>query len=140
MWTSRPEPTSGVLPKATEQREDQGAGSQRVRLLLFTNSVAIGGMEKHVEMIARDLDRSAVEVFAIVPSWRATDPWADELERLVDHSARIAPDRRFGLWGQLRDSVRLLRQIRRWNIQVVHMHLTRYEGGILAVLIARIAG
>jgi glycosyltransferase involved in cell wall biosynthesis len=97
-------------------------------------------MEKHVEMIARDLDHSAVEVFGIVPSWTATDPWADELERLLDHSARIAPDRRFGLWGQIRDSVRLWLQIRRWHIQVVHLHLTRYEGGLGAMLLARLAG
>jgi glycosyltransferase involved in cell wall biosynthesis len=121
----------------------EGSGdspTERLRLLLFTNSVFIGGMEKHVEMIARNVDRSAVEVFTIVPQWAQTDPWAELLERAADHSVRVAPDRRYGLRGQMRDSVRLWRQLRRWKIQVMHMHLTRHEGGTWAMLIARLAG
>jgi glycosyltransferase involved in cell wall biosynthesis len=117
-----------------------GGRAPRLRVLLLTNSVAIGGMEKHVEMIARDLDRTQAEVFAVCPEWAPIAPWVETLAQAADHSARLAPDRRYGLPRGLRDTLRLWRQVRAWRIQVMHMHLTTYGGGSLALLAARLAG
>jgi glycosyltransferase involved in cell wall biosynthesis len=111
-----------------------------MRVLLFTNSVAIGGMEKLVELIARGLDRSAVEVHTICPKWEPIDAWALSLAQIADHSAQITPDRRYGLAGLLRETFRYWQQLRRWRIQVMHMHLTTYQGGLWALLAARLAG
>lgn len=120
---------------------ERGGGTQsRLRVLLLTNSVAIGGMEKHVEMIARDLDRTQAEVFAICPQWDAIKPWAETLATVADHSIRCTPDRRYGYRFLTRDVFRLYRQLRAWRIQVMHMHLTTYDGGVWALLAARLAG
>jgi glycosyltransferase involved in cell wall biosynthesis len=113
---------------------------QRLRVLLATNSVALGGMEKHVELLARDLDRSAAEVFAITPQWSATAPWSARMKQLADESAEITPDRRYGWLREWREALRFARQLREWRIDVVHLHLTTYEGGIWALLGARLAG
>lgn len=113
---------------------------KRIRVALLTNSVWIGGMEKHVELIARDLDRSAAEVYAICPPWERTAQWTDTLAHTADALAQIAPDRRYGVRALLGETARLWRQLRRWRIQVLHMHLTRYEGGTWVLLAARLAG
>jgi|SRR5579859_18272 len=113
---------------------------ERIRVLLLTNSVAIGGMEKHVEMIARELDRTRAEVFTICPRWDAIEPWAAKLATVADHSMRCTPDRRYGYRLLARDTFRLYRQLRSWRIQVMHMHLTTYDGGVWALLAARLAG
>jgi glycosyltransferase involved in cell wall biosynthesis len=112
----------------------------RIRVALLTNSVWIGGMEKHVELIARDLDRSAAEVYAICPPWERTAQWTETLAQTADVLAQIAPDRRYGWSALLGETARLWRQLRRWRIQVLHMHLTRYEGGTWVLLAARLAG
>jgi glycosyltransferase involved in cell wall biosynthesis len=109
-------------------------------VLLFTNSVAIGGMEKHAEMIARDLDSRYAEVYAICPQWDEIDPWAERFCGEVHASARITPDRRYGQVRQLREVARMWRQLRAWQIDVMHMHLTSYYGGTWALLAARLAG
>src|SRR5690242_14120456 len=97
------------------QREASAARAEkRLRVALLTNSVAIGGMEKHAEMIARDLDAQAAEVYAICPKWEEIEPWAQQFCGLAHASARIAPDRRYGTLRQLRDTVRLWRQLRDW--------------------------
>lgn len=124
---------------ASARAQDQSAAT-RVRVLLFTNSVAIGGMEKHVELIVRDLDRTWAEVYATCPRWEAIDPWAAVLTQAAEHSARITPDRRYGTLALLRETLRLWRQLRRWRVQVMHMHLTTHAGGFWALLAARLAG
>jgi glycosyltransferase involved in cell wall biosynthesis len=136
-------PDAAVAPlQAHEPVPARGAveASPRVRVLLLTNSVAIGGMEKHVELIARGLDRAAAEVYAICPRWEPIDPWAATLAAVADYSARITPDRRHGIRAQIRETVRLWQQLRRWRIQVMHLHLTTYQGGLYALLAARLAG
>ncbi|MBF6589149.1 MAG: glycosyltransferase [Ktedonobacterales bacterium] len=114
--------------------------SARLRVLLATNSVAIGGMEKHVELLARDLDRSAVEVYAACPRWEPVAPWVSVLTGLVAECALLTPDRRYGWLAMARETFRFQRQLRRWRIQVMHLHLTTFEGGMWALLAARLAG
>lgn len=131
------------LVGAPAMRTEQHAANvttSRLRILLFANSVAIGGMETHIEMIARDLDRSKAEVFTICPQWESIDPWAATLAASADHSARITPDRRYGLLALAKEAIRFWRQLRNWRIQVMHIHLTSYVGGACALLIARLAG
>lgn len=118
----------------------QTATRTRLRVLLFTNSVAVGGMEEHVELLARHLDRERFEVFAICPEWRATAPFAQSLAETVDHIAHITPDQRHGTVKLYTETLKLARQIREWRIDVVHMHSTTYRGQYYAFLAARMAG
>lgn len=112
----------------------------RTRVLLMTNSVAIGGMEEHVELLARYLDRARFDVYAICPAWEPTDEFRRNLADAADHLAVITPDRRRGLVEQLAETWRFLRQMREWQIEVLHMHSTTYRGQIWALLAARLAG
>lgn len=131
------------VAKAPDRWNDEHSAdtcASRMRVLLFTNSVAIGGMETHIEMIARDLDRSKVEVFTICPQWEPIDSWAATLAANADHSARITPDRRHGLLAFAKETIRFWRQLRQWRIQVMHIHLTTYKGSMYALLLARLAG
>lgn len=118
----------------------QEATDARTRVLLFTNSVAVGGMEEHVELLARHLDRERFEVFAICPEWNATAPFAQSLGNVADHIAYITPDQRYGILRLYSETLRLMRQIRDWRIDVVHMHSTTYRGQYYAFLAARLAG
>lgn len=112
----------------------------RLRVLLFTNSVAEGGMEKHVLLLAKYLDRQRFEVFGISPNWAATTKFTRELGEVTDYSTTITPDRRYGLWSELKECYRLFRQARRWKIQVMHIHGTTYRGQVMAMLTGRLAG
>lgn len=127
-------------PRRAGAQPSGAPAAPRLRVLLLTNSIAIGGMEKHVELLARDLDRSAAAVFAVCPRWRPITLWVGALMRAADSVARITPDRRYGWRAQTREVVRLWRQMRRWRIEVLHIHLTTFEGGIGALLAARLAG
>jgi glycosyltransferase involved in cell wall biosynthesis len=113
---------------------------ERIRVLLFTNSVAVGGMEEHVELLARHLDRERFEVFAVCPDWQPTEPFSRSLAAAADHIALLTPDRRYGLRRMAVDIVRFARQLRQWRIQVIHMHSTTYRGQYYAYLAARLAG
>lgn len=130
---------SAVLAQGAEA-QSRPASKGRLRVALFTNSVAIGGMEKHVEMIARDLDRSTAEVSTICPNWDAIEPWAETFAAASDHHARITPDRRYGVVNLARETWRLYRQLRQWRIETLHMHLTTYRGGSWTLAAARLAG
>jgi glycogen synthase len=113
---------------------------ERTRVLLFTNSVAVGGMEEHVELLARHLDRERFEVFAVCPDWEPTEPFSRSLGDAADHIALRTPDRRYGVRRMLLETFRLARQMREWRIQVIHMHSTSYRGQYYAFLAARLAG
>lgn len=113
---------------------------ERLRVMLFVNSVAIGGMEEHVELLARLLDRDRFEVFAVAPRSVATEAFSHSMRDAADHLSVVTPDRRYGLLRQSRELWRLYRLIRNWRIQVVHMHSTTYRGQQVALLAARLAG
>ncbi|PDV98063.1 glycosyltransferase family 4 protein [Candidatus Chloroploca asiatica] len=114
--------------------------SPRKRVLLFTNSVAMGGMEEHVVLLAHQLDRTRFEVFAICPNWSKTKDLTTRLHLAADHVSEISPDRRYGCWAQVYEGWRMFKQLRTWSIDVMHMHSTGYKGQLLALILARLAG
>jgi glycosyltransferase involved in cell wall biosynthesis len=123
-----------------KEAQTQKITNNRTRILLFTNSVAVGGMEEHVILLARHLDRQRFEVFAICPDWPETESFSRRLAKTADHIAWITPDRRRGLLRQMLETVHFLRQLRKWRIQAIHMHSTTYRGQIYAALAAWLAG
>lgn len=130
--------TETLLAQASQtlkQNEDR-----RLRVALFSNSVFQGGLETHVELIAQYLDRSRFKVFAITPRWQQTRAFSQKLAQLADQHVRIAPDRRHGLLLQISETWRLYKQLRAWQIDVLHMHSTSYRGQLVATYAARLAG
>ena len=126
-----------TVPTKTQR---YAGAKNRIRIALFTNSVAVGGLEAHVALLARHLDRQDFEVFAVYPKWAATDSFFQSLEAVADHTAVITPDRRHGFVRQIIETIKLARQLRLWRIEVFHMHSTTYRGQIFASLAARVAG
>lgn len=118
----------------------QGGPLKRRKLLLFSNSVALGGMEAHMLLLARYLDRAQFEVFAICPAWEATRPFNQRMAQVADHFATVTPDRRYGLAKQVVETWRLFKLLRTWQIEVLHMHSTTYQGQLSAFLVARLSG
>lgn len=112
---------------------------RRRRVLLFTNSVMMGGMERHVELLARHLDRASFEVFTTCPSWPPIEIFDTALRQVSDRHVRCTPDRRWGIVRELGEAWSLYRYVRNWHIDVLHMHLTSYKGGWWVVLAARLA-
>ncbi len=113
---------------------------ERTRVLLFTNSITVGGMEEHVELLARHLDRRLFEVYAMCPEWEGLEPFQASLKGVADHFAAATPDRRYGAARLLAETVAMARRIRAWGIDVMHMHSTTYRGQYYALLAARAAG
>jgi glycogen synthase len=114
--------------------------NSRTRVLLFVNSIAIGGMEEHVKLIARHLDRSQLEVFAIGPTWEPIRPFNEALARVADHFMEITPDRRVGMARLPLEIARFTKQLRDWRIDVAHFHSTTYRGQAIAFGAAQAAG
>jgi glycosyltransferase involved in cell wall biosynthesis len=123
--------------KATPTTTDpaRSATDQRIRLLLFTNNRGVGGMEEHIDLIARRLDRSKFEVFAICPDLEEIRPFRNKLEQHSDHFAAITGDR-----DHPGDMLRLYQQVRNWRIQVAHMHNGYFLGHTLPYAVLRLAG
>lgn len=119
------------------KREPSGA---KLNIMLLVNSVFIGGMEEHVRLLARDLDRQQFVVHSVYPQWARTDSFNRRLQRVSDHSAEVTPDRRHGLFVQVRETVRLFRQSRAWRIDLAHLHSTTYTGQLVAIAVLRAAG
>lgn len=110
----------------------------RIRLLLFTANRGVGGMEEHIDLIARHMDRSRFEVFAVCPDVEEAQPFREKLQRHCDHFAAIPlnPDRsEDGL-----DLGYLYRTVRRWRIQVAHMHNGYFYGNKWPYAMLRLAG
>ncbi len=129
--------TASELSKAWNR---SAIAPERTRLALFTNSIAIGGMEEVIRLIAKQMDRSKFEVYAISPYWERTVDFCEALTATTDHSVYITPDARHGRWRQFTETIKLFRQLRSWKIEVMHMHSTTYRGQVVALLAARLAG
>ena len=123
------------LQSASAGNERTGHRSPRVRLLLYTPNYGVGGMEKHIELLARHINRERFEVFAICPDFDSIKSFRDSLAQASDHFAAIS----FDHW-HLGNFLKLVQQIREWHIQVMHMHNGAYLGQNLSLLAARLAG
>lgn len=112
----------------------------RIRLLLLTNSVQVGGMEEHVRLLAHDLDHERFHVSVVFPEWDATNAFLATLSESADEVVQITPDRRHG-WARMpREAVRLWRFARNNDVDVAHLHSTTYRGQLVMLVAVRAAG
>ncbi|RRR69947.1 MAG: glycosyltransferase family 1 protein [Candidatus Viridilinea halotolerans] len=139
-YAQPPAPRSQTMTACDFAPAQSVAPPQRRRLLLFSNSVALGGMEAHMLLLARHLDREQFALYAICPAWPPTCLFNQRLAAAVDQFATVTPDRRYGVAKQMVETWRFFRLLRRWRIEVLHMHSTTYQGQWAALLIARLSG
>ncbi|MAT06303.1 MAG: hypothetical protein CL424_14795 [Acidimicrobiaceae bacterium] len=112
----------------------------RCRLLLMSNSVSMGGMEEHVRLVAREIDRTHFEIVALAPDWEPTAQFSASLAEAADRFAYSTPDRRHGTRRLMGEVWRLFRRARRDRYDVAHLHSTSYEGLTFAIVALRVAG
>ena len=106
----------------------------------MTNSVAVGGMEEHVRLLAEKVDRDRFVVHAAAPDWEPTAEWNAALASAADHFSTRTPDRRHGVAGLARETFGLWRHARRQRFDVAHLHGTSYHGLTYAIVALRLAG
>ena len=108
-------------------------------VVLFTNSMIMGGMEEHVLQLGRGFVERGVPVAVICSPYEEIRPLREQLAASgVD--VYPLPDRGRGPLGALRRFQALLQTLRRYKGCILHMHFTGYRGGDLVVLAARLAG
>jgi len=111
----------------------------RVRVLLYTNSSLTGGlkggMERVMELIAKHLDRSRFAVYGMIPEVASADSFAADFARYTDELVRLRFD------SNRRDTLpRFVAQLRKWGIDVMHLHNGHFRGQVLTTYAARLAG
>jgi glycosyltransferase involved in cell wall biosynthesis len=108
-------------------------------VVLFTNSMIMGGMEEHVLQLGRGFVERGVPVAAICSPYEEIRPLREQLSA-AGVAVHALPDRGRPPLGVARRVLALYRTLRRYPGCVVHMHFTGYRGGDLVVLAARLAG
>lgn len=108
-------------------------------VVLFTNSMVMGGMEEHVLQLGSTLVRRGVRVGAICSLHDEIAPLRDGLTAagVRVHAIAEAGGSVSGLARRFRELVDTLRQYRGG---VLHLHFTGFKGGDLVVAAAKLAG
>jgi glycosyltransferase involved in cell wall biosynthesis len=110
------------------------------RILLMLPSIQLGGMETHCIDLALEFHRRGMHVAAVIPD----DPKLEALESAFRGAGaqvcRLDLDARNGRAAQLRSWPGLVRAIRTWQPDVVHVHTGGPSGGVSLVAAARCAG
>src|SRR5215216_499670 len=108
-------------------------------VVLFTNSMVMGGMEEHVIQLASGLVQRGVSTAVICSPYETIAPMREQLAA-NGVAVHALPDRGRGPVGAARRFMTLLQVLRNYPGCVLHMHFTGYRGGDLVVLAARLAG
>jgi glycosyltransferase involved in cell wall biosynthesis len=108
-------------------------------VVLFTNSMIMGGMEEHVLQLGRGFVERGVPVAVICSPYDDIRPLREQLGA-AGADVYALPDRGRGPLGALKRFWALIQTLRRYPGCVLHMHFTGYRGGDLVVLAARLAG
>lgn len=104
----------------------------RIRVLLVSSALYIGGAEQVVARLARSINRNEFEV--AVCCLKSFGPIADELRR--DGFEVLGPPKAKGQFGSYLTFLHLLSHIRRRNITIVHTHDTH---GLADSFLAKLA-
>ncbi len=108
-------------------------------VVLFTNSMVMGGMEEHVIQLAGGLASRGVRVAVICSPYDSIKPMRDQLAA-AGVEVHALPDRGRGPLGAAKRFLSLVGTLRSYPGCVLHLHFTGYRGGDLVVLAARLAG
>ncbi len=107
------------------------------RVMLVTQSTAMGGMEMHVQYLCAELLRRRVSVSAILPRGQAFDALALRCHALGASVLRLDTDGRNGRRAQVGDWMRYLRWARLQRPDVVHLHTGGATGGMAVAAASR---
>jgi glycosyltransferase involved in cell wall biosynthesis len=118
---------------------DQAATLRDVRIVLFTNSGMIGGMEAHLDTLTRGLIAHGVSVTVICPDYEVLLPMREALSAAGAEVYALPASSRSPV-ALLKRFLRLTGLLRGQASFVFHLHLTGSDGGTMPILAARLAG
>jgi glycosyltransferase involved in cell wall biosynthesis len=108
-------------------------------VVLFTNSMLMGGMEEHVLQLGRTLVQRGVRVGAICSLHEEIEPLRSALTAAGVTVHALAESGR-SVGGVARRTADLVRTLRLYKGGVLHLHFTGFRGGDLVVGAAHVAG
>src|SRR5437660_1781557 len=108
-------------------------------VVLFTNSMVMGGMEEHVIQLGRTLVQRGARVGVICSLHNEIEPLRAQLSAagVTVHALEPSYGSPLRVASRMADLVRTLSQYRGG---VLHLHFTGFRGGDLVVAAARLAG
>ena len=113
--------------------------SESARIMLVVATSAFGGMETHCIDLAAEFIRRGSRVAAIIPSSGDLGPLEARFRGAGAEVMQYNLDARQGRAAQIRDWPRLVRDVRAWRPDVVHVHSGGPSGGVALVAAARMA-
>ena len=108
------------------------------RVMLITQSVAMGGMETHVRDLALEYVRRGMNVALVLPAGAPFDRIAGSCGTGGVEVSRIVTDRRQGIGAELRGLATLAATIHAFKPQAVHLHTGGATGGLAPLLVTRL--
>jgi len=109
------------------------------RVLLALQSVTVGGMETQCLALGSELVRRGAAVAVVVPEGTIFDDLSARFGAAGVNVLRLDTDGRNGRATQALRIARLVRRLRRWRPDVVHVHTGGASGGVAIVAAARLA-
>lgn len=138
-WTSVPGSTAS-RSTAEGAQAPANVSDTRARprsVVLITQSTAMGGMETHVEYLARDLHCLGIRVGVVLPPATAFDDPASRCAAAGVDVLRANTDARDGRIAQARGLRSFVSWARRRDPDVIHLHTGGATGGLAAALASR---
>lgn len=108
-------------------------------VVLFTNSMVMGGMEEHVLQLGRGLRARGYRVGVICSRDAAIRPLREALAAAGVEVHALAP-RRASLLGAVPRTIGLARVLRLYPRAILHLHFTGHTGGDLVTLAGHLVG
>ena len=116
----------------------QGAVHEMVRrVVLVVQSTSVGGMETHCVDLAAEYTRRGISVLTVIPEPAVFDSLDARFVQSGARVERLNTDGFRGRAAQIRNLSRLVRTLRAWRPDVVHLHTGGATGGAAVVLAAR---
>jgi glycosyltransferase involved in cell wall biosynthesis len=130
------------MPESPAEAREQPLDSETfrgLRVVLCVNSVEMGGVEEHVRQLGTGLTERSALVTAIVPEDPAIDPLARAVETVGIAVERLTLAQDMFSWSGVRRLVRMVRLLRAFRADILHLHLVGFNGGRWVLLAARLA-
>jgi glycosyltransferase involved in cell wall biosynthesis len=108
-------------------------------VVLFTNSMVMGGMEEHILQLSRGLRARGFPVAVICSRHDAIRPLRDAL-LAAGVQVHALTSGRASLLGALPRTLSLARIFRRYRRGILHLHFTGHQGGDIATFAAVLSG
>ena len=114
------------------------SGDSVQRILLVLQSTAVGGMETYCAGLAEEFRGRGLDVAVLVPESAMFEPIAQRVAAAGARVERLDTDARHGRIAQVARWLRLVRFLRAWAPDVVHLHTGGATGGFAVIAAARL--